>query len=222
MPWGFSELVVLRRCDGRRFTDSARRRHSSVGRVHGTTESLRAGPIPRHRATERTGAQRGRRRFPCNRASPKPERSFRPEPVFRRSRPPRATFGGIRNRRWLIPPALSGFALVGCGEPRCHPLRVPGLQQASPRPTPDVPRIDCLGERFRVELNPRPGICLVPTEGRCNRPAAAECHAERAGAGTRHRGNVDYYLERRHPAARASFSEQNHRSPFDVLIRVWS
>ena len=27
--------------------------------------------------------------------------------------------------------------------------------------------------------------------------------------------------ERRHPAARASASVQNHRSPFEVLILVW-
>ena len=40
MPWGFSEMAVLHRCDGRRFLDSARRRHSSAGQVHGTTEFL--------------------------------------------------------------------------------------------------------------------------------------------------------------------------------------
>ncbi len=31
-----------------------------------------------------------------------------------------------------------------------------------------------------------------------------------------------YCLERLHPDARASPSVQNHRSPFEVLIRVWS
>ena len=40
MPCGFSEMAVLHRCGCRRFLDSARRRHSSAGRVHGTTESL--------------------------------------------------------------------------------------------------------------------------------------------------------------------------------------
>ena len=30
----------------------------------------------------------------------------------------------------------------------------------------------------------------------------------------------DYCLERRHPDARASASVQNHRSPFDVSMRV--
>ena len=31
-----------------------------------------------------------------------------------------------------------------------------------------------------------------------------------------------YRLERRHPDARASASVQNHRSPLEVSMRVWS
>ena len=45
MPWGFSEMAVLHRCNGRRLLDSAHRHHSSVGGVHGTTESLQSVPF---------------------------------------------------------------------------------------------------------------------------------------------------------------------------------
>ena len=145
---------------------------------------------------------------------------FRPEPVFRRNRPPRATSGGIRNRRWSTPPTLSGFALVGCGEPRCNPPRVPGLQQASPRPTPVVPRVGCLGETVSSRVASASRDMSGTDRGALQSTATAACHAEGAGAGARHRGTADYCLEQRHPAARASLSEQNHRSPFDVLIRV--
>lgn len=34
------------------------------------------------------------------------------------------------------------------------PLRVPGLQRASQRPTPEAPRADCPGKQVRVELHP--------------------------------------------------------------------
>ena len=118
-------------------------------------------------------------------------------------------------------PLLSRFATVACGDPRYHPLRLPGLQQASPWPTPDVPNIDCLGKRVHVESHPRPGKCPVPTEGRASIGPRLLRHAERVGAGA-WSPHSDYCLERRHPAARASFSVQNHRSPFDVLIRVRS
>ena len=103
---------------------------------------------------------------------------------------------------------------------KCHPLRVPGLQRASQRPTPEVPRDDCLDKRVRVELHPRPGKRLVPTEGRHSIDPRLWRHVERVAADARPRSDADYCLERRHPAARASFSVQNHRSPFDVLIRV--
>ena len=45
---------------------------------------------------------------------------------------------------------------------------------------------------------------------------------ERLATSASDRRHAGYCLERRQPAARASPSVQNHRSPFDVLIRVCS
>ena len=93
---------------------------------------------------------------------------------------------------------------------------------ASPPPTPDVPRVDGLNQRARVELHPRPGNCPVPTEGPAFIHPRRSWRTGRLGAGVSRRRHAGYCLERRHPAARASPSVQNHRSPFDVLIRVCS
>ena len=95
--------------------------------------------------------------------------------------------------------ALSGFAEDGCGDAKRPPLRVRSLQQASPPPTPDVPQVDCLNHRVRVELLQRPGNCPVPTEGRDpNRPRLSRPTGRLAG-GAPSRRHAGHCLERRHP-----------------------
>ena len=65
------------------------------------------------------------------------------------------------------------------------------------------------------------GTAVAPRHARC-RPRSRGVRIERVcEIGCGHR-EMAYWRERRHPAARASASVQNHRSPFEVSMRVRS
>ena len=66
------------------------------------------------------------------------------------------------------------------------------------------------------------GTPVVGREPACCRPRSRGVRIERVCAiGCGHR-EMACWRERRHPAARASASVQNHRSPFEALVRVRS
>ena len=65
-------------------------------------------------------------------------------------------------------------------------------------------------------------VFIYRDEGRAFIHPRLSWRTGRLATGESHRRHAGYCRERRQPAARASPSVQNHRSPFDVLIRVCS
>ena len=66
------------------------------------------------------------------------------------------------------------------------------------------------------------GTPVVGRDPECCRPRSRSVRIERACAIGCVHWEMSYWRERRHPAARASASVQNHRSPFEALMRVRS
>ena len=162
---------------------------------HGPTEPLRAGSIPRHRASDRN---------PCS------------GEIAHLARPSAASATGAGRPRRHSP----GSPWSAAANPAVIRPGFRAYSRRSPRPTPDVPRVACLGETVSSRVASASRDMPGTDRGALQSTAAAACHAERAGARCAARWKWTIASSSAIPPLVPSFSEQNHRSPFDVLIRV--
>ena len=102
-----------------------------------------------------------------------------------------------------VPPTFRRHRRRESGEKSLLVLRDHRLHRSATSPTHGVPQVACRHGRSRIGLLPRPGNCLVPTEGRAFYKPEPSRPTGGVTAGEPLRGPPGYCLERRHPAARA-------------------